>query len=335
MNLKKILYIVTLGIFLYVFLFYISTYKSKYEPTAYFTTWGIENLNYNYNLRDLNKMLKNAGFITVPYPPKKLQKNDLNIVVWKEFSLPSLNQKNQSYLWLLESPISAKIPPTEEYKINFNKIFTWHKASADGKKIFYVPIPYDYNRVLKKHHIKSKEYLVSQVAQNIKYADPLRVESIIWFLENHPEDIRFFGNDWWNIYSELSEKAKKEFTKRYGGYVENKIAEIEKAKFVLAYENIRFEDYVSEKIYDAMAAGSVPIYSGAPNITDYVPKECFIDFYAFNNHEELYQYIKNMSDKKYNEYMSCISDFMKEPERHENYPPKVAKKIFDLIFVRM
>ena len=37
-------------------------------------------------------------------------------------------------------------------------------------------------------------------------------------------------------------------------------------KFCIAIENSLATDYVTEKIYDSLAAGCLPIYYGAPNI---------------------------------------------------------------------
>lgn len=80
-----------------------------------------------------------------------------------------------------------------------------------------------------------------------------------------------------------------------------------------------------------MAAGSVPIYSGISNITDYVPKECFIDFHQFKNHEELYAYISTMTDKTYNSYLKCIKNYMAEPEKNLNHPKQVTTLILSHI----
>lgn len=37
-------------------------------------------------------------------------------------------------------------------------------------------------------------------------------------------------------------------------------------------ENANTRDYVTEKVYDALAAGCVPIYMGAANIASYIPQ---------------------------------------------------------------
>ena len=44
-----------------------------------------------------------------------------------------------------------------------------------------------------------------------------------------------------------------------------------KYKFVLSVENAECEDYATEKLWNALIAGSIPIYLGAPNIKDLLP----------------------------------------------------------------
>ncbi|GAQ85141.1 fucosyltransferase [Klebsormidium nitens] len=50
-----------------------------------------------------------------------------------------------------------------------------------------------------------------------------------------------------------------------------KYALARKHMFYAAFENSIYEDYVTEKMFDALVAGSVPIYIGAPNVMDFVP----------------------------------------------------------------
>ena len=37
-------------------------------------------------------------------------------------------------------------------------------------------------------------------------------------------------------------------------------------KFYLAFENLPVEDYVSEKIFEGLFAGTVPVYRGSPTV---------------------------------------------------------------------
>jgi alpha-1,4-fucosyltransferase len=55
-----------------------------------------------------------------------------------------------------------------------------------------------------------------------------------------------------------------------------------------AYENTHTKDYVTEKVYDALAAGCVPIYWGAPNFEQYLPQpNAVINATKFSNLSQL------------------------------------------------
>ena len=50
-----------------------------------------------------------------------------------------------------------------------------------------------------------------------------------------------------------------------------KLATISRYRFTLAFENSIAHDYVTEKFYDALVAGSVPVVRGAPNVREFAP----------------------------------------------------------------
>jgi hypothetical protein len=78
-----------------------------------------------------------------------------------------------------------------------------------------------------------------------------------------------------------------------------KLKTIEAYKFTLAFENAIAKDYVTEKFYDPLIAGSVPVYLGAPNVEDFAPGDrCFINAADWRSPEALARYlIKAASDK--------------------------------------
>jgi len=55
------------------------------------------------------------------------------------------------------------------------------------------------------------------------------------------------------------------------GWVGQKMGVLPHYKFVLAFENSNVDDYVTEKIYHAWAAGSLPVYLGARNVRAFAP----------------------------------------------------------------
>ena len=115
--------------------------------------------------------------------------------------------------------------------------------------------------------------------------------------------------------------------------VDNKKETMEKYKFSICYENARdIPGYITEKIFDSFFAGCVPIYWGANNILDYVPKECFVDFRDFNNYEELYKFIKNMNDIEYLKYLTNIEQYLNSEQSFEFQGKGSAQKIASVLF---
>ena len=63
-------------------------------------------------------------------------------------------------------------------------------------------------------------------------------------------------------------------------------------------------DSVTEKIYDALIAGAVPVYLGAPNIEEFVPSGSYIDVRSFSGPRELSQFLIEVANdpKRYEKF---------------------------------
>ena len=76
--------------------------------------------------------------------------------------------------------------------------------------------------------------------------------------------------------------------------------------FGLIVENCNGENYVSEKIYDAMIAGCIPIYYGNICELNGINKKCYIDVKAFKNFDAVRDYIEKLSQMDILEYYEAI-----------------------------
>jgi len=86
-----------------------------------------------------------------------------------------------------------------------------------------------------------------------------------------------------------------------------KLATIARYKFTLAFENSISLDYVTEKFFDPLLAGSVPVYLGAPNIADYAPGEhCYVNAADFAGPAELAAYLRHLQhdDREYARFLA-------------------------------
>ena len=74
---------------------------------------------------------------------------------------------------------------------------------------------------------------------------------------------------------------------------ESKLEAIAGYKLTVAFENSIDEDYVTEKLFDPLVAGSVPVYLGAPNIDELAPGDhCFINALDFGSPRELAEHLR-------------------------------------------
>jgi hypothetical protein len=87
----------------------------------------------------------------------------------------------------------------------------------------------------------------------------------------------------------------------------SKLDVIANYKFDLAFENAITEDYVSEKFFDPLLAGAVPVYLGAPNVEMFAPGDhCFINTADFSGPKDLAEYLLYLQqhDAEYEAYVA-------------------------------
>lgn len=90
---------------------------------------------------------------------------------------------------------------------------------------------------------------------------------------------------------------------------DTKIAIIGSYRFCLGLENSILPDYVTEKMFDPLRAGSVPIYLGAPNAAEFAPGHSYIDATAHGGPKGLADYLNQLieSPDEYEAYFAWRS----------------------------
>jgi len=184
-----------------------------------------------------------------------------------------------------------------------------------------------------KYHNANKSKLCVLISSNKTNPHPLELyssrESLVeWFDCNFPDDFDLYGYDWDKAYFQHPSlltflnrfkifTERKSIYKFYKGEVLSKIDTMSNYKFSISFENAKdIDGYLTEKIFDSMISGAVPIYYGDPNIEKRIPRECYIKFEDFNGYADLYDYIKNISQEEYNNYLKAISRFLRSEAIH-------------------
>ena len=190
-------------------------------------------------------------------------------------------------------------------KYVFPYILTWNDDWIDNKSIFKKNIPYPFVDEREGMLSFEKRKLVTFISGNKKSDYPGELyserERAVEYFENRcPEDFDFYGTGW-----------NSEAHPCYKGVAACKSDIYHRFKFVICYENIRgYKGYVTEKILDCITSGAVPIYCGADNIEEYIPRDCYILKDEFSNYEELYGYIRKISKEKYEDYLKAADEYI-------------------------
>jgi FkbM family methyltransferase len=74
-------------------------------------------------------------------------------------------------------------------------------------------------------------------------------------------------------------------------------------RFSIIVENSKIDDYFSEKILDAFAVGTIPVYYGTDNIGEYFDKEGII---IFNTLDELEKLLPTLTEELYNSKLEAV-----------------------------
>jgi len=101
----------------------------------------------------------------------------------------------------------------------------------------------------------------------------------------------------------------------------------DKPMFHVAVENVKENNWYTEKIGEAFCTKTVPIYWGCPNIGDYYDERGII---KFDTIEELTYIVNNLTEEKYNEMKPYI-DYNYEVAFHDNLSNKIDMFFKELI----
>lgn len=205
-------------------------------------------------------------------------------------------QTGRAALFLWEPEVVLPVNYITELHSRFGRVFTWKKdLILQGGR--YRPIVWPQpSGVLAPRDVQfDVRKLLVNFSGNKKSSLPLELysarEEVIRFMEkNHPDDFDHYGFGWSKDYPS------------WRGSVESKFDIYPSYKFGLCYENMHsVEGYVTEKIFDCIRSGVVPIYWGAPDIADVVHREVFIDRRNFDSTRDLVRFLKNMDETRWSE----------------------------------
>lgn len=212
----------------------------------------------------------------------------------------------------------------------YQRLVTWDR-SLIGPEVTYV-FPPIVSRPLRHVEFRDRHIFAAIIAtnraENAAASSELYSERVrlIREFERRPElSFELWGRGWHLppqppglVFSGLYKALRKlpfDFAnlRNYQGMCANKDDVLERVKFNFCFENASgLFGYVTEKIFDSLIAGCVPVYAGAEDIYDYVPSECFVKFDRGCSFDDLKSRLELFGEEDYNKFNLARIEFLNE-----------------------
>jgi len=181
----------------------------------------------------------------------------------------------------------------------------------------------DLEKALEKHlkddsFYRGKEGFCNFVVSNGHAANPIRDELL----------------DRLSTYKKVDSAGRYRNNMPDGKPVGDKFAFQQKYRFSLALENSSYTGYTTEKIIQAFAAGTIPIYWGDPSVAELFNEKAFINCHSFQTLEEVIGRVKEVNENE-ELWMAMLKEPIVNPDGEilrmleKNYLDKYLKHIFD------
>jgi alpha(1,3/1,4) fucosyltransferase len=227
----------------------------------------------------------------------------------------------------------------------FDVVFTYDNALVESDRVLYRLIHFPVLLPEPPPVPSEKEFLAKSLSCIVAGAISItrskredgsllfeRYRIIKWYNRHHPDDLHFYSRTsplpkfrhfrgaalLGRFMPALTDRIGSRMYDRNAARVyKGAIPALEKGRVMSAYrfnyclENTQgIRGLISEKIFDCFAAGTVPIYFGAPDIATHIPSSCYMLYEAHKGLPELHRAISSVTYGKYLEYLSEARKFM-------------------------
>lgn len=307
---------------------------------------GFKNLGFMYPA--LKEALQEVGIEIATrdiHPPESA---DLVIAVDNPHALADTPKSNRQ-LWVLimqEPPIYAPETWDQSWHDRFDLVMTYDRRLVDHDRYWFLPIPVDTEYFSLPDEVSLDRFRERILALNVSNAvqrqpEPSapscthwrRYRTISWYGRHRPNDFgfysgtfmkRYFYFEWRGagllrrvagerLFQKIASVAQRNLIRVFKGPLPplGKFDVLREYNFYYCYENTTgIPGYVSEKIFDCLYYGIVPIYWGAPDVGQFVPPSCFIDGEKFSSDEDVYEYISTLPYDEYARHLAAARNFL-------------------------
>jgi hypothetical protein len=186
------------------------------------------------------------------------------------------------------------------YSPFMGQVFVSDRSRARGQRIKWLPLP----QPLDGHNLGELEHFTSVPKQ--KFMVMLRANKIsdqpgqlyderrdlVRYFESREDDLFDLHGPGWNDQGHPAPVMYR----NYRGFAKGTVETYAEYKFTLGMDNSAVPGLFTYDLFSAMLAGSVPVYLGAPDISDFVPTDAFINVADFPSYDALVERLIEISE---------------------------------------
>lgn len=327
--------------------------------------------NYGYMFAEMRRELADKGIDLATQDINPPEESTLIIGLDVVDFFQTYQRKPGQLLYLLLNEPATYYPQVWDKANHapFDRVFTWDYTLADDKKYIHHYFAIDLDnyppfKAVTKAEFNRRKLLVL-MAGMFQFAPPpsgsnsllyIRYKTLRWFGQHLPQQFDFYSrgidpasyrsfrglgllqrvlprlvaDQLANAVANRRRRIVKAINRGPVPPLE-KLATLRSYRFVVCYENTRTPGYISEKLFDCLFAGCVPVYLGEPNIRQFIPENCLVDRQAFATDAELASFLKQMPYLQYTKYIEAIRRFIQGVERQKFGSEANAKRITQVI----
>lgn len=202
------------------------------------------------------------------------------LILWANETKADLgNSKKQRFMWKLFHFIPQTLPI-------FSVMLTHDSDLINNRKVrrLMIPQPFFPSHYIYRQRKRSRFAIMMfshKYSQTLGELYSLRRQIIRFAEAKYSGFFDLYGIGW-------NADGDDFFTTLYRGVAEDKLDTLSNYLFCFCPENFRSPGYITEKPFDALFAGCVPIYLGAQDAEDFLPEDCFVDMQNYHTLDNLF-----------------------------------------------
>ena len=235
------------------------------------------------------------------------------------------------FLIALENPLINPLNADRSHLSRYLRVFTWNPSLFDLDNVVPIRVPNRIEPMLPFPAFGKRPRFACMINANKLFRKSVpgdlyleRLRTIHWYERHHPELFDLWGLGWGKPSPayDLAGRLRRGLQRvRMGcgwrpfpswrGEVADKADVYRTTRYAICYENnSSVPGYVTEKLFDALVHGCVPVYWGPEDIGNYVPERCFIDRRRFGATAELHGFLARIDEARYSVYQRDIADWL-------------------------